>query len=331
VEDYNDMSAVETGWLDGVENVTTPELIKRIKDAGFNAVRIPVTWYKMAGGDPDYTIREDWLNHVKSIVDMAVNQDMYVILNTHHDEYIMRFDEAEAGERAISSLWTQIGKKFRDYDEKLIFEGVNEPRRRSNSWNTGGNWDWSGNDKHYETLNSWSQSFVNAVRETGGNNQFRHLMLTTYAAQSFGQMNAFELPHDPIEGNGKDRFIMSVHVYSPHSWAHDGGGKYEGESAVKSDIERIAHRAYELGVPVILGEWGSVARNKHEERVQHAYDYIKVATEMRRHSAFPVVMACFVWDDHGNFKLVERAGPISEKSKEIISAMVKARKGEPLQ
>jgi endoglucanase len=325
--DYDNMHSIETAWLDGLANVTTQALIKRVKDAGFNAIRVPVTWYKMSGTDPDYTIRKEWLDHVQEIVDMVAAEDMYIILNTHHDEFILRFDEdAAVGERVMKALWTQIGERFKGYDEKLIFEGLNEPRRRTNDWNSQGQWDWNGNQDTYNAVNRWNQAFVNAVRETGGNNQKRHLMLATYAAQGHqNQLDGFKLPTDPVSDNGISRFILSVHIYSPHHWAHNGNGNYGGETAVKTDLERVANRASALGVPVIFGEFGTLAKNAHDERVQHAGDYIKIATQMRKRSSNPVVMACFWWDDHGSFRLISRTNDIDSKGLEIIGAMTNAR------
>jgi endoglucanase len=324
---HDNMVEVETAWIGGAEYVTTQALISRVKQAGFNAIRIPVTWYKMAGDAPDYIIREDWLDHVQSIVNMAVAEDMYIVLNTHHDEYVTRFNQdAAVGEQAVTALWTQIAERFKDYNEKLIFEGLNEPRRRNNSWNVQGQWDWSGDSDSFATLNRWNQAFVNAVRATGGNNRYRHLMMPTYAAQGHeGPLNGFVLPADPVAGNGISRFILSVHIYSPHNWAHDGRATYGGEQAIMLDLDRVALRAAALGVPVILGEFGSVVRNSHDLRVQHAADYVSIATAMRNQPVNPVVMACFWWDDRGSFALVDRTAPINENGMEIIQAMVRAR------
>ncbi|MCL1832148.1 MAG: glycoside hydrolase family 5 protein [Oscillospiraceae bacterium] len=323
--DYNNMKAVETAWIGGIDFVTTPALFKRVKDAGFNAVRIPVTWYEMASGAPDYTIREDWMNHVQSIVDMAVNGGMYVILNTHHDEFVMRFDDPDGGEKAVTALWKQIAERFRDYDEKLIFEGLNEPRARTNGWNQEGQWDWSGNLALFKILNGWNQAFVDAVRVTGGNNQKRHLMLATYAAQGRDdQLNNFALPKDPVTSNGNSKFILSVHTYSPFNWAHNGSGSYNGDGDIRYDIERVAERAGAMGVPVIFGEWGTVQRTNHDDRVRHASDYLRIATE-QRNTGSKVVMACFWWDNNGDFALVSRRNDIDSKHKEIIDAMLQGR------
>ena len=324
---YDDMVDVEVAWIGGTRNLaTTPALIGRVKEAGFNAIRVPVTWYEMASEYPNFVIREDWLDHVQKIVDMAVELGMYVIINTHHDEFIMRFDEPAKGERAVYQLWLQIAERFRDYNEKLIFEGLNEPRARTNEWNRNGQWDWNGYDAYFKTLNRWNQAFVDAVRSTGGNNTKRHLMLATYAAQSRPQqLHSLVLPTDPIEANGTSRFILSVHTYSPFWWAHDGRGSYEGDEAIRNDLERVADYAHQLGVPVILGEWGSVRRNDHDQRVTHANDYVRIATEMRNREK-PVAMACFWWDDQDEFRLIDRTrAQTDDNALEIIGAMLAGR------
>ncbi|MCL1867035.1 MAG: cellulase family glycosylhydrolase, partial [Oscillospiraceae bacterium] len=202
LKDFNNPSRVETVWQGGRAYRTTQSLVSAVKSAGFNAIRIPVTWYKampnldMSRSSPDYTIDPRWMNHVQSIVDMAVREDMYIILNTHHEEYIMRFGNVEKSTGAVTALWTQIATKFKDYNEKLIFEGLNEPRRRNNSsWTESGVWSWDGNSTDYGIVNTWNQAFVNAVRATGGNNTNRCLMLATYGAQArTPQMDGLKLP-----------------------------------------------------------------------------------------------------------------------------------------
>jgi endoglucanase len=329
--DMNNVVSVETAWIGGTSNATTLEIIRRVKNAGFDTIRIPVTWYKMAGSAPDFIIREDWMNHVQYIVNMAISEGMYVIINTHHDEFIMRFDNASGGEQAVTALWTQIATRFKDYDEKLIFEGLNEPRRRTRDWSQSsdaGAYNWSGNTEDYNTVNRWNQAFVNAVRATGGNNQHRHLMLATYAAQGTDNaLNGFSLPTDPVSGNGISRFILSVHVYSPHNWAHNGNGTYGGESVVQNDLNRVANRAAALGVPVIMGEFGTLLKNDHNQRVQHAHDFVRIATEFESRSSNPVVMRAIWWDNAGDFRIVNRTGTNDTPSTEIIQAMIRARQG----
>jgi endoglucanase len=351
LRNFNNPSAVETVWQGGREFRTTQSLITAVRNAGFNAIRIPVTWYKATGPAPSFTIDPRWMNHVQTVVDMAVRENMYVILNTHHEEWILRPDRsASEGETTITRLWTQIATHFRGYNERLIFEGVNEPRVRLNSWDLteGGdpNWDWTGSDTHRTTVNRWNQAFVNAVRATGGNNEQRVLMLATYGAQGTATpLNSFRLPTDPISSNNtitgvraqdqlsgsatttSNKFIMSIHIYSPHAWAHNGTGSNPGRATIQTDLNRVAARRDELRIPVILGEWGCIDQHSTTLRREHAYNYVDVATRLG--------MRTFIWDTTrpsssggGSFQLLNRLAPhVSSNAQLIINEMVAAREG----
>jgi endoglucanase len=348
--DYNSPVRIETSWLGGIANRTTQALISDVRARGFNAIRIPVTWYKAmqnpGASSPtaaDYSIDARWLHHVQTVVDMAVREDMYIILNTHHDDFIFRLNtpgERTRGELAVTEAWRQIATHFRDYNEKLIFEGLNEPKHRLVAWNTdtsvNNSHDWTGTEYTRETVNMFNQAFVNAVRATGGNNERRHLMLPTYGAQGTarGQLEAFRLPSDPITANGTSKFILSIHIYSPHDWAHDGVGSYSGVAAIQTDLNRVATRAHQLGIPVILGEWGTLAQHSSTSRATHAYDFVRTATDIGTRSSNPVVMRTFVWDtgrrnDDGTargYLLFDRQPPfIRGNNQNIITAMVAGR------
>ncbi|MCL2071835.1 MAG: glycoside hydrolase family 5 protein [Oscillospiraceae bacterium] len=340
LRNFNNPAAVETAWLSGRQNRTTQELISAVKSAGFDSIRIPVTWYKAAENytvnTSEYTIDQRWLNHVQSIVDMAVREDMYIILNTHHEEYLMRFDNAAAGTRAIRLLWTQIAEHFKDYNEKLIFEGLNEPRIRNTAlfpWNaglpqgydSGAVWNWTGNSSGYITVNTWNQEFVSAVRDTGGNNANRILIVPTYAAQGTSSpIGAFMLPNDP--GHGTSKLVMSVHFYSPVDWAKNATTTtYPGAGRITTDLTPSANRAAALGVPLIYGEWGSRAQQSHSGRVTHAYDYTRAVADLAARSGNPPIRT-FVWDDaasdNAGFGIVNRTAPfVTPQAQQLIDAM----------
>jgi endoglucanase len=337
--DLYNPTAIETRWLGERENRTTQGLIREVKNAGFNSIRIPVTWYKAAGPAPTHTIDPRWMAHVQWVVDLAVAEDMYIILNTHHENYMVRLStvaERTDSTQFVTAIWSQIATHFRDYDEKLIFEGLNEPRARRSDWYNSGDdesdWDWTGNAFERETVNLLNQSFVNAVRNTGGNNQFRCLMLPTYGAQARDtQLADFRLPTDPTPGNSNSKFIMSVHIYSPHDWAHSPRGSVTYASAggvgrIQTDLGRVADRAAQLGVPAILGEWGTRADSpqiSQNDRVIHAYDYVKTATDFEYRSSNPAVLRTFVWDTNRGYNLVNRQTPhIDSNARAIIDAML---------
>jgi len=286
-------------WLDE-DTPSIENLIDEVHKAGFNAVRVPVTWYKMVentNGGKDgmaHEINKEWMEYIKSVVDLAYNRGMYVILNTHHDGFMFRFDTPDSAKIAVYQIWSQIAEAFNDYDCRVIFEGFNEPRRRNKLWNEAANddkdWDWNGSTPDYIIVNEWNQIFVNTVRAVGGdNNKNRFLMLCPYGAQGHArQLDSFRLPLEPEETHyhGVSKFIFSVHIYSPHNWCHDKQGDFascpdeygnirHGASIINDDINRVCDRARTLEVPVIFGEWCSAPELPEDERRIHAEEYIR--------------------------------------------------------
>ena len=152
------VTELETGWN---RPVTTKAHFTALKDAGFNAIRIPVTWYKAC--DADLNIREDWMARVKEVVGYAVENDMFIILNTHHDDvlFMLGDDEIEESKRNIERIWEQIADTFKDHGLKLAFEGLNEPRT------IGSPEEWrGGTEEERANLNLLNQVFVDTVRST---------------------------------------------------------------------------------------------------------------------------------------------------------------------
>ena len=272
----------ETAW----GNPKTKEaMIDAIIDAGFNVIRIPVTWDGHMGAAPEYKIHDMWLARVKEVVDYAYSKGVYVILNTHHEEWYMP-DEAnkEANGEQLVALWTQIAEYFRDYDEHLIFEGLNEPRLRGTSK------EWTGDATASEIINYWEQLFVDAVRATGGNNTLRHLMITGYAASSSrDNLAKIKLPED-------DKLIVSVHAYTPYNFALNttGTDKWSastGGAELDNFMKMLNDLFISKNVPVIIGEFGAVDKNNLEVRVEWADYYLRAAEKYG--------VKCVWWDNNG--------------------------------
>lgn len=174
-----DVTAQEQSW--GNAKIT-PELMVRVKEAGFDTIRIPVTWYRYTSDDGTYTIREDFLQHVREVVEWAREADLFVILNMHHEAWInepnFAADAEKIGEQ-LTAMWRQIADTFADFDQHVIFEGMNEPRAQ------GTNYEWSGNAACYAAVNYLNQVFVNTIRKDAkGCNAERCLMIPGYAATS---------------------------------------------------------------------------------------------------------------------------------------------------
>mgnify|MGYP000105065344 FL=1 len=216
----------ETAWGNPK---TTKKMIDTVKAAGFNAVRIPVTWNEHMDGDK---IEESWLNRVNEVVDYAIDNDMYVIINVHHDDYTWlkpsRADKAKSESRLIS-IWEQLSERFKDYDYHLLFEGMNEPRI------IGGENEWTcGTAEERDVINELFASFVETVRNSGGNNAVRSLIITAHAAaMDETGIKDVKIPDD-------DRIIVSIHYYSPWDFAGGDNSRSEwGSDATKKSLTRV--------------------------------------------------------------------------------------------
>ena len=254
----------ETCWG---QPVTKPELMKMMKEAGFGAIRVPVTWYQEI--DSNGKINEAWLKRVKEVVDYVIDNGMYCILNIHHDtghdnepfKSWIKADESnyQQNKEKFEYIWQQIAETFKDYDQHLLFEAYNEMLDAKNCWNYAssiGTYDANAAKKSYDAINNYAQSFVNVVRSTGGNNASRNLIVNTYAAsigsdQGNGKevLDQFKVPTDPA----KDHIAVEVHQYPSIASGFDSG-KSGIDWAFKYINEKIITG---MNVPVIIGEWGS--------------------------------------------------------------------------
>lgn len=275
----------ETGWGNPL---TTESAVQSLADAGFNVFRLPVTWGEHLSGDGSCTIDPAWLDRVNEIVDYAIDAGMFVILNTHHEEWLFP-DEAhfEENREQLTKIWEQIADRFGGYSEKLIFEGMNEPRKRGtiHEWN-------GGDDEGQQVVNRLNAAFVETIRKSGGNNAKRCLMIPTYAASSTEKaIAAMDIPEND------DRIIVSVHAYIPYNFAlaDNNFTDYWSSSgpSCTADIDNLMYtlKAYFLdkNIPVVIGEMGCVNRNNPENRADWAQYYISKAHEYG--------IPCVWWDN----------------------------------
>ncbi|MCM1192199.1 MAG: glycoside hydrolase family 5 protein [Butyrivibrio sp.] len=291
---------IETAWC-GI--ATTKDMIDDIQAAGFNSVRIPVSWHNHV--DEDYRISEAWLDRVQEVVDYAYDNGMYVILNIHHDnsESFMYPDSAhlEQSIRYITTVWEQLCRRFGEYDQHLIFECMNEPRL------VGSQYEWWINAGAEECkdaiscINRINQEFVNTVRAAGGSNLNRYLMVPGYDASPDGALNSgFVLPTD-AEGV-EDKLIVSVHAYTPYNFALQAEGESGSTAEFDSDspgsvadinsfMDRLYTKFISNGVPVIIGEFGSRDKGQNlQARIDHAAYYVAAARARG--------MSCLWWDNN---------------------------------
>lgn len=274
--------------------LSTPEIIDAVNQLGFETIRIPVTWDYNLAEDAPYELEEDYLDRVQIIVNAAIENDMHVILNTHHeDEWAgpvpANFDEVAP---RLASLWTQVAERFRNYGDVLIFETLNEPRVVG----TPGEW-IGGTPAERATLNQLHQVSLDAIRATGGNNTNRHIMISTYAAGTVQvAMDDLVIPNDD------PNVIISIHTYFPFTFALEGTAPWGTESdreELRQELDRVRDQ-WIVGQqrPVILGEWGALSSNDLDQRLDYAEFYV---TEALERGLLPVV-----WDDGGDFILFNR-------------------------
>lgn len=274
----------ETAWGNPV---TTEELIKTVIDEGFNVIRIPVTWNDHILIADNYKITDDWMDRVQEVVDYAYNNGAYVILNIHHESWHMPYyDKQEIASDILEAVWTQIGERFKDYDEHLIFEGMNEPRK------VGTSVEWNGGDQEgWDVVNYLNTVFIDTVRKTGGNNPYRILMIPGYGANCWAGLKHIDVPEND------SKIIVSVHAYEPYDFALNTKGRSKWNQDVAS-IDTIMKSIDDLfiskGIPVIIGEFGAMSKGEefNQERADWAQYYVSAAKK--------IGVPC-VWWDNGAF------------------------------
>jgi aryl-phospho-beta-D-glucosidase BglC (GH1 family) len=232
----------ETCWG---QPVTKPELMKMMKEAGFNSIRVPVTWYQEM--DSDGNVNEAWMNRVKEVVDYVIDNGMYCILNVHHDtgdgntHWIHASSTNYNKNKAkFEKLWKQIAETFKDYDQHLLFEGYNEMLDDNNTWNEPSN-----KTDGYKAINNYAKSFVTTVRNSGGNNASRNLIVNTYSASS--TPNAMQNLDKPEASN---HIIFQIHSYP--NWKSKSNAKTEIDNLISNIKSKLIDRA-----PVIIGEYAT--------------------------------------------------------------------------
>ena len=263
--------------------ITTEAMIKMVKDAGFDIFRVPTTWCKQL--DENHRIKPEFMARVKEVVNFGYNNGMTVILNLHHEDWHFPTDENfPAATEILQKLWTQIATEFGEYDDRLIFEAMNEPRKTQTPV------EWTGGDEEgRRVVMQLNQIFVDTVRATGGRNATRMLMVPNYAASCAEvAMADFVMPRG-------ENIIMSLHGYIPYDFALGDDHSLnkwspELEEPIDELFTLIDKYFISRGIPVIMGECG--ARKKHgnaADRAKWAAYYAKKAREYD--------IPCVWWDN----------------------------------
>lgn len=322
---YNEGLKLEYNWLPH-KQATSRNLIKAVRAAGFNTIRIPVSWHNhMSRTSTDYTIDSAWMNRVKTVVDWSLEEGMCVIINIHHDN--LNDDEMSSNPgfcittdtdlqaksiSYIEKVWNQIATVFKDYDNKLVFELLNEPRCVGTAmewgfWNNdqGNN---AGKEKVYcPIITKYEQAALNVIRGTGGNNTTRYVMAPGYAA-SPAYLSSYTLPVEPAvsAANGKSRILLATHAYTPTDFCLDGAkSDYDSnksviESAITSEFNNLKTNYVAKGIGVVMGEASASDKNNLDSRVKWANYYFAKAAA----AGIPIIL----WDNEQAVSMGATAG-----------------------
>ena len=297
----------ETAWGNPL---ITQQLIDSVKAAGFNAVRIPCAW---DGHANQTTLQIDpvWMARVKQVVDYAIGNGMYVVLNEHWDGGWLEEHPVFSFQTAVNAkqraYWTQIANQFKTYDQHLLFAGTNEVHADFGTPTA----------ENITVQQSYNQTFVDAVRATGGNNASRTLVVQTYNTNMQHGLNFFSPPTD----TATSRLIVETHYYDPYDFTLNPTGSclfwgapfptqsactWAYESYVTDLFSQVRAKWVDQGIPVIIGEYGVATRaNLSLDARQYWLEFIN-------RTAAANGIKTFYWDNGvspaqtGGFALVDR-------------------------
>lgn len=275
--------------------IITQKMIQCYADAGFGVVRFPISWNVLA--DEDGNIPKDFMDNVQQVADWILDSGMYCILNSHHDGWSEAFTEDyDKAMKKYVRVWEQICERFKNYDEKLMFESMNEVGF-DEVWNQyAGD---AGKDKAFEMFNGINQKFVDTVRAAGGNNQKRHLLIASYWTSIERACDPiFTMPDDP-----ENRLAVSVHYYGPStlclisedvSWgkAKTDWGSQADYDELNMWFDMMEKNFTDKKIPVIVGEYGCFGENKTLEVRQKWMLDVADASKYRK-------MCPVLWDTPG--------------------------------
>ena len=341
----------ETFWQSAK---TTQQLIDLVKASGFKSVRIPCSWVMGHITDAEAcTIDADWLARVHEVVDYCIKNDLYVIINQHWDGGWIEHDgltaatDVDATKAKLTKIWTQIANSFKNYDERLIFAGMNEPGVGAGDANA-----LLGTADLANRIAEYEQTFIEAVRATGGNNAKRVLVVqgpNTNIDNTVAHNYMAKL-HD----SATDRLMIEVHFYDPYQftdmsedkdwgkyylyWGKNNQGgdadrtadaKYN-EDYVEAQMKKMKTNFFDKGYPVLIGEFGANQRlviGKDAVHDASVKDYYKaVVTSAINNGCVPMA-----WDTNSglpSMTIFNRAGASVSNANmlESITAGVAAAK-----
>lgn len=331
---FDATGADETSW--GNPRVTK-ELIKQIAKQGYKSIRIPVTWDQHIGAAPAYTIDPAYLKRVQEVVGWALDANLYVMINLHHDSWLWVSSMEKQHDEVLArynAAWTQIANQFKQKSNKLMFESINEPR-----FSEGGTVDEATMEQMLKELNT---SFYQIVRKSGGNNAVRPLVLPTLqTSPTQDRMNSL---YNTITELNDPNLIATVHYYGFWPFSVNIAGYTKFEKDTQNDITQTFDNVYNTfvakGIPVIVGEYGLLGFDKSTGVIEQGeklkfFEFLthylkeKDITSMLWDNGQHFNRLSFKWSDPELFNVI-KAG-LKTRSSNAESDLIYLAKGTPIQ
>ena len=266
LDSTTDGAADETLWNNKFP-VSKP-MFDAVKASGFDTVRIPVSYMdKIVYENGKYTVDDTYMARVKQVVNVAIAAGLYVVIDVHNDGgngvQGMWLDITKTGtefnniKNKFSDLWTDIAVNFADYDQKLIFEGFNELNN--------GNYNTAPTIEQLSNVNTLNNTFLEAVRNAGGKNTDRVLIVAGYNTNIDYAISGFAKPND----TASDRLMLSVHYYEPSDFTLNENGTDEWDEdieTIEAKFKKISDFAKSKNMPVFIGEYGAIDKDNIDSR-----------------------------------------------------------------
>ena len=312
--------STETSW--GMP-ATTQAMINTVADKGFKTLRIPISWHNHITDETNYTIDSEWLARVRTVVDWALAKDMFVIINIHHDNLSssemattygfsvnLNSNQQTASKKYIKRIWQQVASYFKNYDHRLIFELLNEPRDLDTNNKGFGSTDAEVEERN-SIIKSYEQEALTAVRSIGGKNTDRFIMVPYYAASPW-RNQGWSLPAD----SANDRLLISTHAYDPYNFAMGDMSVTNFTTDVANELTNlftncINSKWVSRGTGVVMGEGSCTDKDNLAERLKWFEDYVSKAKAV----SCPLIL----WDNMttnstGGTDVAERHGYFNRNS-----------------
>jgi len=256
------------------------------KDAGYNCVRVPVRWDQHTQASYPYKIDEAWLQRVEQVLDWGLSRGLYIIVNAHHEEWIKQNYTNAAYRERFDSIWSQVATRFQGKSEKLLFEVINEPYGLTKIQN---------DDLH--------QRIISIIRKT---NPTRIIVIQGHNWGGSDELIAAAIPAD-------NYLIGSFHSYDPYTFGLLGEGTWGSAndvSVLNNKFQAVKNWSDNVQIPVLLGEFGSIATADYNSRMKHYKTYVELAQKYG-------FIYC-AWDDGGDFRILKRSEKKWDEVKDIL-------------